>query len=90
MFWGDVETPFSHLVGFVLGFQARCSNEEDWKGFLDLGEFNPLVADHFGEEWPSARGWMMLIRENSSSEREAFDLFFHLRDKMNAKFEGKP
>src|SRR5262245_48828345 len=52
---------------------------------LVAGEFHQFVAEHFGESWPSGKGWMCFVRDHTSSEREAFDLFFGLMDEYDQK-----
>jgi len=74
LFWGNTEFPFTSLIAFVSGVHVGGGPE------LVPGDFHRFVAEHFGESWPSGKGWMSFIRERTSSEREAFDLFFQLRD----------
>lgn len=47
-------------------------------------DFNKFVTERFGETFPAGgRGWMSFIREHTSSEQEAFDLFFQLREEYD-------
>jgi hypothetical protein len=75
MLWGNSEFPFTSLIAFISGVHVGG-------GFPDLvpGDFHRFVAEHFGERWPSGGGWMSFIREHTSSEAEAFEMFFRLRE----------
>jgi len=79
MFWGNSEYPFTSLIAFVMGVQVGGGPE------LVPDDFHPFVAGHFGERWPSPKGWMLFIREHAASEKEAFELFFRLREEYEQK-----
>jgi len=58
-------------------------NTSNGKHFMD--GFEKFAYSHFNCEW-STRGWVKLIRENCSSDAEAFYKFFELFDAfINAK-----
>ena len=79
MFWGSSEHPFTSLVAFLVGVQTGGGPE------LVPDGFHGFVAGHFGERWPSSKGWMSFIRDHTTSEKEAFELFFRLRDEYDEK-----
>jgi hypothetical protein len=75
-------TPFSCLEAYWMGYEngyAGRQYELREGDFIAPDGFHQFVSEHFGRRWPNAKGWRMLIREQSASEREAFDLFFKLR-----------
>lgn len=72
MFWGASDHPFTSLIAFVEGVHVGGGVR------IVPGEFHQFVAQHFGENWPSPKGWMSFIREHTISENEAFELFFEL------------
>ena len=74
MYWGNSDHPFTSLIAFVSGVHVGGGPQ------LVPGEFHQFVAQRLGGSWPSAKGWMSLIREHTASEREAFELFFQLLD----------
>jgi hypothetical protein len=84
LYWASPELPFTSLQAFLVGYQ--CGYGVAKQGYDILPEqlvpqdFHRFVAEHLGEAYPTSKGWQGLIREHTSSEREAFDLFFQLRD----------
>jgi len=72
--WGHSEYPFTSLVAFVSGVSVGSGAP-----FVPH-EFHKFVADHFNDNCHSAKGWMSYIREHTTSEKEAFELFFSLLD----------
>ena len=43
--------------------------------------FHKFVTGYFGRVYPDGgKGWQTFIREHTSTEQEAFELFFCLRD----------
>jgi hypothetical protein len=89
LIWGGGPYPFTSLIAFLMGYQnGFCENRRD-KREREIGihpeellpaGFCRFVTEWFGEEFPAGgKGWQSFIRENSSSEQEAFDLFFKLR-----------
>jgi hypothetical protein len=84
LWWGGGDYPFTSLIAFVSGFRLGYSEAQRPLGFCseDLvpQEFPKFVAEKLGNASPVAgMGWLTLITEHTSSEREAFDLFFQLR-----------
>jgi len=76
--------PFTSLVAFLAGYESgfdaakyNRSKPED----LVSRDFNKFVTEKFGKQFPAGgKGWQTFIDENTSSEKEAFDLFFSLRE----------
>lgn len=69
MFWGPSEHPFTSLVAFVVGVQTGGGPE-----LVPHGSISSLP-----------KGWMTFIREHTTSEKEAFELFFRLREEYDQK-----
>jgi hypothetical protein len=72
LFWGDSEHPFTSLIAFISGVTVGGGP------VLAPADFHQFVAEHFSESSPSAKGWMTFIRDHTTSEQEAFELFFRL------------
>jgi hypothetical protein len=88
MYWGGGDHPFTSWVAFTSGFQIGHDFAHRQGGIApkDLvpDDFNKFVTERFGETFPAGgRGWMSFIREHTSSEQEAFDLFFQLREEYD-------
>lgn len=88
LYWGNSDHLFTSWIAFTCGFlagQATAFREGAIKpSDLVPEDFNKFVTERFGETFPAGgRGWMILIREHTSSEQEAFDLFFQLREEYD-------
>jgi hypothetical protein len=88
LYWGNSDHPFTSWIAFTSGFQAghMMALREGAIQPSDLvpEDFNKFVTERFGETFPAGgRGWMSFIREHTSSEQEAFDLFFQLREEYD-------
>jgi hypothetical protein len=47
-------------------------------------DFHKFVTERFGQQFPDGgKGWMTFISEHSSSEQEAFNLFFQIREEYD-------
>jgi hypothetical protein len=84
----QLEHPFSCLEAFWMGYQSGYAAAKH--GFMSPDYiapdgFHQFVSEHFGRSWPNAKGWRILIRERTASEREAFDLFFRLRSEFEER-----
>jgi len=84
MYYGRSEKSFALLLVYVYGIQmgvtlassqAKIQSEE----FIPA-DFHRFVTERFGRQYPDGgKGWMTFVHENTSSDEEAFDLFFELR-----------
>jgi hypothetical protein len=88
MYWGGGDHPFTSWVVFAAGFQIgyEMARREDGIKPQDLvpDDFHKFVTERFGQTFPAGgRGWMSFIREHTSSEQDAFDLFFQLREEYD-------
>ncbi len=90
LYWGGGEHPFTSLVAFLVGFE--CGHASAQRGSqiqpreLIPEDFHKFVTEHFGRAYPDGgKGWQTFIREHTSTEQEAFELFLHLR----AKYEKR-
>ena len=85
LYWGGSEHPFTSLIAFLVGFQcghgvAQQAIQIQPHELIPDG-FNKFVTEYFGRIYPDGgKGWQTFIREHTSTEQEAFELFFHLRD----------
>jgi hypothetical protein len=83
MFWGSSEQPFTSLVAFLAGYKLGAGagpGSQITHGKLVPKDFSEFVAQRLAiGSAPGGKGWAALIREHTSSENEAFDLFFRLR-----------
>ncbi len=89
MILGSADLPFTRLVAFWAGYEAgyaayqygRMSPEQ-----LVPKDFHRFVTEYFGSTYPAGgKGWQTFLRENSTSEQEAFELFFRLRDEYERR-----
>jgi hypothetical protein len=87
---GDSKRPFTSLVSFLTGYQcgfaaAKYNNATPEEFVPD--DFGKFVTERFGEKFPAGgKGWKTFIEENTSSEEEAFNMFFTLREEFDKKF----
>ena len=77
LFWATSEFPFTSLIAFISGVAVGGGP------VLVPDDFHHFVADRLSESWPSSKGWMCFIRDHTTSEKEAFELFFRLRDEYD-------
>lgn len=74
MLWGSSDHLFTSLIAFIAGVRVAAGPE------LVPLDFYKFVAKRLGEEPSGGQGWETFIRKHTNSEREAFELFFKLRD----------
>ncbi|GAA5126560.1 hypothetical protein JIN84_15645 [Luteolibacter yonseiensis] len=80
MHWGDSDYPFTSLVAFVSGHDIGSRGRDQ----LMPWDFHQFVTGRFGHAYPhGGAGWMTFIEENTSSQEEAFQLFFQLCDEYD-------
>src|SRR5437868_10033297 len=82
------ETPFTWLCAYYAGYESGYAAAQH--GHMAAAEFVPphfhqFVAEHYGVRWPTPKGWSLLIQEHTSSERYAFEMFFHLREEYEKR-----
>ena len=92
-FFNNSKYPFTclqmFLAGYESGFVAAQSNHSKPEELLPY-DFHKFVTEYFGEKFPAGgKGWQTFIEENTTSEKEAFDLFFSLREKYDEKLQSK-
>ncbi len=93
IYLGPNDHLFTRLEGFLIGYQCgfasgacKGTKPED----LVPDDFHKFVTEKYGFEYPAGgKGWQHFIKENTSSEKEAFDLFFILRDEYDKKAKSK-
>src|SRR5580765_2374390 len=88
LYWGEPDHQFTSLVaflnGYALGFGSARREAPIQPSDLVPIDFNRFVTERFGRQFPDGgKGWMTFIREHTSSESEAFELFFRLRDEYD-------
>jgi hypothetical protein len=89
MYLGNTDRPFTSLVGFVAGYQAGYAAAQH--GFMPPAHFVPddfsqFVTEYYGHTSPAGgKGWGTFISEHSTSEKEAFELFFQLRSEYEKR-----
>ena len=86
MYFGPSDHPFTSLRGFVAGFESGYleakpgssrSGDPSWS--LLPPDFHRFVTEHYGRKFPAGgMGWQSFILEHTTSEEEAFALFFEL------------
>ena len=89
MYWRGGPQPFTSLVAFLAGFQFGYSNGRAEQGVSPIAlvpaDFHDFVSRRLcGQAIRGGEGWMSMIREKTSSELEAFELFFRLRLEYDA------
>ena len=100
LIWGGGPYPFTSLIAFLMGYPngycaSECRTKERHNGIhpdeLLPADFHQFVTEWFGDKFPAGgRGWQCFIRENTSSEQEAFDLFFKLRAEYDRVHIAQP
>ena len=75
--------PFTRLDAFLAGFAlgSHCATDPQKPQIQDFipEHFTRFVTEHFGLEYPDGgNGWRSLIQQHTSSEHEAFELYFTL------------
>jgi hypothetical protein len=87
MYLGDTEHPFTSLLGFIAGYQGGYSAAQH--GFMSPeqlvpADFHRFVTQYYGHTFPAGgKGWSTFISEHAASEKEAFELFFRLREEYD-------
>ena len=89
MYWGGGEYPFTSLVAFLAGFKCGACTVYDATNApeeLVPQEFHRFVAERLERRGRiGGKDWAVFIREHTSSEIEAFDLFFKLRKEYESQ-----
>ncbi|HEX7860209.1 MAG TPA: hypothetical protein VF773_07790 [Verrucomicrobiae bacterium] len=93
LYWGGGEHPFTSWIaftsGYAIGYDMAKADGAITPEELVPRDFHRFVTERFGETFPAGgRGWMSFIREHTSSEQEAFDLFFKLRAEYDTRAGG--
>jgi len=92
-YFNNSEYPFTSLEAFFVGYESGYAAAKYNHSRPDESvsrDFTKFVTEKLGRKFPAGgRGWRTFIRENSSSEKEAFDLFFKLREEYDKQFSGK-
>jgi hypothetical protein len=83
LYFGNSEQPFIKLLAFMdgysVGYEKAQSGDSSWPKTFVSAEFGQFVCQQMGiQHATDTRGWRTIIRECSSSEQEAFNLFFRL------------
>jgi hypothetical protein len=84
MYWGDSSNPFESLVAFVAGFNHALITRGVEGPNLVPGDFDTFVWRRVGSGPMNGHGWASAIRMAANSPREAFELFFTLREEYEA------
>ena len=83
------DLPFTRLLAFCSGYDA--GHNAALRGFMSPEQFVPadftkFVTEYFGATFPAGgRGWQTFITEHTTSEQEAFELFFQLREEYEKR-----
>jgi len=89
MYLGNTEHPFTSLLGFIGGYAGGYNAAQ--RGFMTPEQFVPddfsrFVTEYYGHTFPAGgKGWGTFISEHTTSEKEAFDLFFRLREEYEKR-----
>jgi hypothetical protein len=90
MFLGNTESPFTSLLGYIGGYALGFNAAQ--RGFMTPdqfvpADFNRFVTEYYGHTFPAGgKGWSTFISEHTTSEKEAFELFFQLREEYEKKY----
>jgi hypothetical protein len=93
LYLGNTQRPFTSLLGFIGGYAAGYSAAQH--GFMTPEQFVPddfhrFVTEYYGHTFPAGgKGWSTFISEHTTSEEDAFELFFRLREAYE-KGHAKP
>ena len=85
----DRQYPFTTLLAFWEGYSAGYNAAQ--RGFMTPFQLVPVdfcrfVTEHYGHSFPAGgKGWQTFIKEHTTTEKEAFDLFFQLRDEYEKR-----
>jgi hypothetical protein len=85
LYFGDPDQPFTKLLAFMDGYRMgyMMARREDlsWPKEFVPPDFDEFVCQQMGaQHGADAKGWRTRIRERSSSEQDAFSLFFRLME----------
>ena len=90
LYLGLYNDSFTALCGFITGYQVGYHHgswahanppaaDIDQHACLVPHDFHRFVTESYGRGYPDGgRSWQVFVREDSSSEQEAFRLFFEL------------
>ena len=85
MYWGKVDNLFDALVAFIAGFHSAAPAVQPQVARLVPADFHEFVWRRIGSGPMNGHGWTSAIRLTAKSHREAFDLFFTLREEYEVK-----
>jgi len=71
-------------MGYEDGY-AGMQHELREPDFVAPHGFHQFVSERLGRSWPNAKGWRILIRERTTTEHEAFEMFFCLRREFETR-----
>jgi hypothetical protein len=84
LYFGSKDYPFTGLVAFLAGYAmghthgkhgTKTRTPEDFVP----ADFHRFVTEHFGQTFcRGCEGWHTLISEHTTSQQEAFEMFFRL------------
>ena len=95
MYWGNRPSHFDALIGFIEGFSCGVWATRDpesvsrVKSLVPEG-FHEFVWRRVGKGPMGARGWQWAIRNATQSDKEAFELFFELREAFELERPKEP
>ena len=95
MYWGNSDNHFHSFVAFVSGYQAARSDLFGEEARLQLDQivpprFHEFVTEYYGHTFPhGGYGWTTFIEENSTSDRDALELFMKLRRLYDDRNKGE-
>jgi hypothetical protein len=85
MYWGDSTNAFDSLVAFIYGFELARSTGAVPRSSLIPADFHSFVWQRIGSGPMNGHGWTSAIRMVAKSPREAFELFFTLREEYETR-----
>jgi hypothetical protein len=92
-YFGNSDRPFTCLLSFLGGYEAgfaAAKYNQSKPEELVPHDFHKFVTEKYGEKFPAGgKCWQTFIEENTTSEKEAFGLFFTLKEEYDKKFQGK-
>ena len=95
MYWGNSDNHFHSFVAFLSGYQMARDEmlNDEARAQLDQiipPRFHEFVTEYYGHKFPyGGYGWTSFIEENTSTDREALDLFMKLRRLYDERHKGE-
>jgi hypothetical protein len=68
------ETAITSISDFFTGYMVATTEKDEAADLLANG-FNEWIGKKY-KQWPTPRGWRLILLEVAGDERAAFDLFF--------------